>query len=108
VEAQTSAARFYVLLALACLVIGLFLLAIPTLLVLPEAEFVTASRIGGGLVTAVGAFPSSRYLQRQDRASALRMISLEYERLQAAGLLASPARKELDRMIMSLVRSMVR
>jgi hypothetical protein len=70
---------------------------------MPQEELKLAIRIGGGLVAALGAFPSTKYLQRRDRASALQMISREYERLHD-----SPARKQLDNMINGLVRGMIK
>jgi hypothetical protein len=108
VEAQTAAARFYIMLTFVHVVAGLSLLATPMLLPISQDEIKMLLRIGGGLIVALGAFPSTKYLQRKDRAFALRMISLEYERMRVAGLLASPARKRLDTMITSLVKGMMR
>jgi hypothetical protein len=108
VEGQTAAARFYILLTLTYVVFGLSLLAMPMLFAIPQEEIRMTLRIGGGLVAALGAFPSTKYLQRRDRVFALRMISSEYDRLQVSGLLTSPARQQLDRMYMRLLQGMIR
>jgi hypothetical protein len=107
VQAQIGAARFYVLLALACVAGGGLLLTIPLLVIVPQEFTRMALQIGGGLVAAVGTFPSGKYLQRKDRAAALQMISSDYARLERAGSLSSPARKELDKLINRVVQGMI-
>jgi hypothetical protein len=107
VQAQIGAARFYVLLALACVAGGGLLLTIPLLIIVPQEFTRMALQIGGGLVAAVGTFPSGKYLQRKDRAAALQMISSDYARLERAGSLSSPARKELDKLINRVVQGMI-
>jgi hypothetical protein len=108
VQAQAEAARFYILLTLLCISSGLTLLVIPVLVTVPESVLKIALHVGGTLIAAVGTFPSGKYLQRKDRASAIRTIFLQYEQLKNAGLLASPARRELDKMITRLVQGMIK
>jgi hypothetical protein len=108
VEAQNAAARFYVTLTLINVASGLSLMAMPLLLPITQEEVKAILRIGGGFVVALGAFPSTKFLQRKDRVFALQMISSEYQRLQIAGLLASPARKALDRIIARLIEGMIK
>lgn len=108
IEAQIGAARFYVLLTLIYICFGLGLLACPMLVQMSQEGLKLAMRIGGGVVTALGAFPSSKYLQRKDRESALRMISHEYGRLSDSGFLASPAREELDKIVNSFLMGMIK
>ena len=79
-----------------------------TVITTTQEEIKAALRVGGGLVAALGLFPSAQYLKRQDRVFALRMISSEYERLQNAGLLASAARKALDKQIARLIEGMIK
>jgi hypothetical protein len=107
-KAQNAAARFYVILTFINVVSGLSLLAMPLVLPITQEEVKAILRIGGGFVVALGAFPSTKYLQRRDRVFALQMISLEYERLQIAGLLGSPARKALDKIIARLIEGMIK
>ena len=107
-QAQTDAARFYVLLAMACGAAGLLMLVAPLLIIVPEEFMRMALHIGGSLVAAIATFPSGKYLQRRDRASALQMISSEYARLESSGNLASPARKELDKLINRVVQGMIK
>jgi hypothetical protein len=87
---------------------GLVFLTAPAVINIPAEEIKLALRVGGALIAALGAFPSAKYLQRRDRAYALQMIKLEYERLEAVGLLAGRERSALDRMIGALVRGMIR
>jgi hypothetical protein len=112
VKAQSDAAQFYVVLIFVCVSSGLFLasggLVLPVLVAVPEPSLTIALLVGGGLVAAVGTLPSGKYLERKDRASALRTISLQYDRLQTAGLLASPARRELDKMYTHFVQGMIK
>ena|SRR5438067_522939 len=108
VEAQGAAAKFYILLTMTYVAIGMFLLSAPMFLTIAREEISTVIRIGGVLVAALGAFPSTKYLQRKDRAFALEMIALEYDRLTAQGLLTGPARTELDKMISHLLKGMMR
>jgi hypothetical protein len=108
IQAQADAARFYIFLALICISSGLMLLIVPILIAVPEPILKVALHVGGTLVAAVGTFPSGKYLQRKDRGSAIRSISRQYELLQTAGLLASPARRDLDRMIVLLIKGMIK
>jgi hypothetical protein len=103
-----AAATLYVLLAIACVAGGLLMLVVPLLIIVPEEFLRTALHIGGSLVAAIATFPSGKYLQRRDRASALRMISSEYARLERSGNLASPARTELDKLINRIVQGMIK
>jgi hypothetical protein len=108
VQAQIDAARFYVLLAIACVAGGLLMLVVPLLIIVPEEFMRMTLHIGGSLFAAIATFPSGKYLQRRDRASALQMISSEYARLESSGNLASPARKELDKLINRVVQGMIK
>jgi hypothetical protein len=108
IQAQDGAARFYIYLTAIHLLVGLVILTATLLLVVADAEVKFALRIGGGLVAALGGFPSAKYLRRRDRAYALKMMQSEYERLRVAGLVSGPLRAELDRMFKKLLRDMIR
>jgi hypothetical protein len=108
VQAQVDAAHFYIWLALACFGLGLAIVAVPLVITVPEAFVSTTLHVGGGLVAAVGTFPSGKYLQRRDRASALQMISSQYGVLERSGSLATPARRKLDQQINQFVERLMK
>jgi hypothetical protein len=108
VQAQIAAARFYVGLALFWVLFGLCLLLLPTVVGVSGDIIKNALRIGGVLISSVGAFPSAKYLQRKDREFGLRTLSLEYKGLEAAGLLDSPRRKVLDTKYQRFIERMLK
>ena len=108
IAAQADAARFYVLLTITLVGCGLASMASPTILPLSQDEIKTAMRIGGALVAALGAFPSAKYLQRKDKKSALEMISKRYEQLRGREYFHSPARSDLDKMVVVLIKGMLK
>ena len=108
VQAQVEAAHFYIWLAGACFGLGLSIVAVPLVIAVPEEVLRTAMHVGGALVAVVGTFPSGKYLQRRDRASALEMISSQYAVLERSGNLATAARRDLDRQISQFIKGLMK
>jgi hypothetical protein len=108
IAAQADAARFYALLTITSVGCGLASITSSTIFPLSQDEIIIAMRIGGALITALGAFPSAKYLQRKDKKSALEMISKRYEQLRGREYFHSPARSDLDKMVVVLIKGMLK